>query len=193
VSVEEINGFIELARNELKLKGQKELGDVLARLTQHVHPLVLGAVYRTKSQIQMLARRLLASQVTDSKKVSSIISFLCSESGSHDYTIHSNEARALGLKVETPDDALYALIDALYVDVAGELELSTMFNPKTFLGGEVKRDYSFKRAILESIAGGSHYCLTDGVLEKQQMATPAGPQIRISDQRSYEGWRHEQT
>ena len=132
VSVEEISGFIELAKGALKLKGQRELSEALSRLTQYVHPLVLGAVFRTRGQIQMLARRLLSHQVTDKKKVCSIISFLCSESGSHDYTIHRREARELGLKVERPDDTLYKLIKAIYDDVAAELELGTVFDPKTY-------------------------------------------------------------
>jgi hypothetical protein len=192
VSVEEINGFIELARGELKLRGQRELGEALSRLTQHVHPLVLGAVFRTRSQIQMLARRLISHQVTDKKKVCSIISFLCSESGSHDYTIHRREAREMGLKVETPNETLYALIKAIYDDVEAELELGTAFDPKAYLGAEASRDYCFKRAVLESLAGGSHFCMTEGKFEQQQMQTPAGLQIRINDRRSYEGWRYEQ-
>lgn len=192
VSVEEINGFIELAKGELNLKGQKELGEVLSLLTQHVHPLVLGAVFRTKSQIQMLARRLISHQITDKKKVCSIISFLCSESGSHDYTIHRREARELGLKIESPDDGLYKLIKAIYDDVEAELELGTTFDPKTYLGAQPLRDYCFKRALLESLAGGSHFCTTEGRFEQQQTQTPAGLQIRINDHRTYEGWRHEQ-
>ena len=192
VSVEEISGFIELAKGELNLKGQRELGEALSRLTQHVHPLVLGAVFRTRSQIKMLARRLISHQITDKKKVSSIISFLCSESGSHDYTIHRREARELGLKIETPDDALYALINAIYDDVAAELELRTTFDPKTYLGSEPTRDYCFKRAVLESLEGGSYFFTMEGRFEQQQMQTPAGLQIRINDHRTYEGWRHEQ-
>jgi len=192
VSVEEINGFIELARDELNIRGQKEMSEVLSRLTQHVHPLVLGAVYRTKSQIQMLARKLISRQVTEQKKVTSIISFLCSESGSHDYTIHRREARDLGLKIEKPNDELYALIKSIYDDVEAELELGTAFDPKTYLGADAAKPYCFKRAVLESLLGGCHFCITEGRLEQQQVQTPVGAQIRINDQRTYEGWRYEQ-
>lgn len=191
VSVEEINGFIELAKGELNLKGQKELSEVLSRLTQHVHPLVLGAVFRTKSQIQMLARRLISRQMTDKKKVCSIISFLCSESGSHDYTIHRREARELGLNIEKPDDTLYALIKGIYDDVEAELGLGTTFDPKIYLGSQPAREYCFKRALLESLAGGAHVCTTEGRFETQQMQTSVGMQIRINDHRTHEGWRHE--
>ena len=168
------------------------MAEVLSKLTHHVHPLVLGAVYRTKSQIQMLARKLISGQVKDQKKVTSIISFLCSESGSHDYTIHRREARDLGLKIEKPTPELYTLIKTIYDDVEAELELGTTFDPKTFLGADAAKDYCFKRAVLESLPGGSHLCITEGRLEQQQMQTPVGVQIRVNDHRTFEGWRYEQ-
>jgi hypothetical protein len=44
-----------------------------------------------------------------------VLKFLCKESGSHDYTIYRKEAREeLGLKIEQSDDALYAIIKAIY-------------------------------------------------------------------------------
>lgn len=191
VSVEAINGFIELAKQELGLNQQRELNDVLGRLTHHIHPLVLGAVYRSKSQIQMLAKKLISRQVNDSEKVDSIISFLCSESGSHDYTIHRREARDIGLVIEKPDDELYRVIKELYDDIATELELTTRFDPKTFLGADQTKDYSLRRALVESCAGGTHYCVNEGSLELQQVQTPQGLQIRINDHKNFEGWKHE--
>ena len=46
------------------------------------NPLVLGEVYRSKAQIQMMAEKLLQNQVTDSDKIKKIIEFLCSEKNS---------------------------------------------------------------------------------------------------------------
>jgi hypothetical protein len=65
VSVEAIRGFIELARHELSIVDNANLKDVLVRLTEYVHPLVLGEVFRTQSQIKMLARKLLSHQIKD--------------------------------------------------------------------------------------------------------------------------------
>ena len=95
VSVESIQGFFDLAKDELKLNDEKNLKDVLLNLAEKVHPLVLGNVYRSRTQIQMVARKLLQKQLGADKaeQIEKIISFLCSDSGSHDYAIYRNEAR----------------------------------------------------------------------------------------------------
>jgi len=111
VSVEAIKGYFELAKNELGINGDNDLTKILLTLTDKVHPLVLGEVYRAQSQIKMLAKRLITFQTTDEQKIEKIVSFLCSESGSHDYTINRREARdSLGLQIEKPNDELYGII-----------------------------------------------------------------------------------
>ena len=103
VSVEAINGFIELAK-ETGIKDSGDYATVLSILTQHVHPLVLGEVYRSRSQIRMLGERLLSKHLDNEEptkeKIEKILDFLCSESGSHDYKIYRQEARdELGLTI----------------------------------------------------------------------------------------------
>lgn len=194
VSVEAINGFFELIR-EKGITDSKDLAAIVAKLSESVHPLVLGQVYRAKSQIQMLARRLVTKQVNNEDKIEKIISFLCSESGSHDYTIHRREALdSLGLNIEKPNDSLYALIKSIYDDIACEFELTTKFDPNTFLGQDAEKQYCLKRCIVESIAGGSYHFCSEGALRRvqTQQLGPQGPiQVtQIQDNRSYEGWRH---
>lgn len=196
VSVEAINGFFELIRDQLGVENSGGLAIILTKLSESVHPLVLGQVYRSKSQIQMLAKRLVSEQVKEEEKISKIISFLCSESGSHDYTIHRREARdGLGLCIEKPDDELYDQIKSIYDDIAAELELTTKFDPNTFLGTAPQKNYCLKRCLVESVDGGSHYFCSEGVLSRIQVQQPGhkGPiQVaQIQDSRSYEGWRYE--
>src|SRR5262249_44868892 len=108
VSVESIQGFIELAREALGIKEDRGLSEILIELSRQVHPLVLGEVMRAREQIRRLAKRLIVNQVTDAERVEAVIQFLTSESGSHDYTINRREGRELGLKIESPDAALYS-------------------------------------------------------------------------------------
>ena len=105
VSVEAVEGYIQFLKKELNFTN-KITGDEISKLlTENIHPIVIGTVYRTKEQIKMLAARLLTNQIKDKKRTDKIISFLCSDSGSHDYTIHRREARdLLGLNIEKPDD-----------------------------------------------------------------------------------------
>lgn len=59
VSVESIKGFIQLAKEELGIIGSEESAEVLQILSKEIHPLVLGDVFRARSHIRMLARKLL--------------------------------------------------------------------------------------------------------------------------------------
>ena len=187
VSVEEIKGFLELAKSELRIKGSLALSSILNKLTDKIHPLVLGKVYRTRAQIRMLAKKLIAGRI-DKKHSRKVIHFLCSESGSHDYFIHRREARGiLGLPVEKPNGELYALIKNIYDDIEQELQFNERFNANSFLGAQDQKDYSFKRALVESIKGGRDYFVSEGTYERLQ--TQKG--IKFKDTRRYEGWRHE--
>ena len=192
VSVEAINGFIELARQELHIRWSSNKARVLSELSAKVHPLVLGEVYRARGQIKMLARRLLTNHVRDRKQQRKIIAFLCSESGSHDYTINRIEAKdELGLKVEKPDDELYGLIKRIYDDVRAELELTQKFDPNTLLGGNNQCGYLLERGLIESVDGGSDMFVSEGTLSRvTAQPKPGVTQVMVKDDRSFEGWRH---
>jgi hypothetical protein len=194
VSVEAIKGFIGLAKEELDIKDDANLTQVLLKLSDKVHPLVLGQVYRARSQIQMLAKRLIENQMDDEETAKAAISFLCSESGSHDYTIHRREAKdGLGLAVEKPDDTLYALIKGIYDDIRGDLELTTRHDPYRLLAACTQVNYSLRRALVESVDGGSYCFVSEGVLNKHVLEPQPGVQrVALEDQRTFEGWRHEE-
>jgi hypothetical protein len=198
VSVESIQGFFELARNNLKISGESDLSHILTNLSEKVHPIVLGNVYRSRSQIQMLAQKLLEKHMEKQEDIQKIISFLTSDSGSHDYTIYRNEAHdELGLHIEKPDDSLYTLIKCIFLDIQKELELLTPFDPNLFLGASNRADYKCRRVLIESLHGGTDVFISEGTLLKQQQNVPQPPPLPplqrtiIDDQRSFEGWRRE--
>ncbi len=68
-------------------------------LFQYVHPLVIGAVDRSKSLSIMLCKELLAYHIDDEEKAIQIAQTLNSKYPSHNYPILFDEARAIGLKV----------------------------------------------------------------------------------------------
>lgn len=201
VSVESIQGFFDLAKNELKLNGEENLKDVLLSLSEKVHPLVLGNVYRSRTQIQMVARKLLKKQLGEgeTEKIDKIISFLCSDSGSHDYAIYRNEASVeLGLSIEKPNDKEYEKIKEIFDDVRDELKLLEPFNHNLELGGNMTANYSCRRVLLESIDGGTDIYVTEGTLIKSNQIlnqpSPLPPISRsiIENQMNFEGWKHEE-
>lgn len=193
VSVEAVNGFLDLARTELKINDEANLTALLQGLSEKIHPLVLGSIYRSKSQIKMLARKLISAQVSDEDSIQKVISFLCSESGSHDYTIHRREARnVLGLNIEKPDEKLYTLLNGIYADIVSELSLDTAFSPNNVLAGNPQQDYRCPRALVESVAGGSDVFISEGTLSQRMVQLQPGlMQKAIEDSRKFDGWRHE--
>ncbi|MCG8318098.1 MAG: hypothetical protein MI921_01235 [Cytophagales bacterium] len=199
VSVESIQGFFELAKQELILKSEVHLKDVLLNLSEKVHPLVLGNVYRSRSQIQMVARKLLKKQLGDeNKKIDKIISFLCSDSGSHDYAIYRNEAKnELGLSIQKPNDEQYLRIKEIFEDISGELKLLEPFNTGMELGTQNNVSYTCRRVLLESIDGGTHVYVTSGKLRKIIQNTPQHSTLSsiqrtaIENRLKFEGWKYE--
>ena len=186
VSVEAVKGYLEFAKNELSITDDASLASIFEKLTDFVHPLVLGEVYRSKAQIQMMAEKLLQNQVTDPEKIKKIIDFLCSESGSHDYTINRREAQnELGLNIKKPSADQYELIKRLYDDINDELHFS-----KPFMITEVNGAYAVRRCLLESVVGGSDYFTTEGVVVR---ATLQDGQIAIQNRVNFEGWRHDRS
>jgi hypothetical protein len=192
VSVEAIKGYIELVKEELGIKGDENLAKILVTLSEKIHPLVLGEVYRSRSQIKMLANRLLANQITEPGKIKNIVNFLCSDSGSHDYTINRREAKnELGLMIEKPDNALYVLIKSIYDDIQKELCLTEAYDPNSILGKDPSASYSFKRGLVESCEGGSNYFCSEGSFSRVNLPGPAGLHPGINDNRTFEGWKYE--
>lgn len=189
VNVEAIKGYIEFVKEELGVRESKDLATVINSLNEKVHPLVLGEVYRARAQIKMLADKLLNQQIKDdASRKAKIIDFLCSESGSHDYTINRNEAKNdLNLSIKKPADELYKLIKEIFDDILEELELTSAFEPGILLGEKDTIEYSCKRALIESVLGGSHYFITKGVLSKIKKDMS----IAINNQIAFEGWKYD--
>jgi len=166
--------------------------EAFLKLTDSIHPHVLGQAFRSRSQIRMLAKKLLATHPIDATASDRILRFLCSESGSHDYTITRQEARdTLGLPIERPRDIFYGQIRAIYQDFAAELELQSGYDPNVVVAGMNAAPYTFRRALIESVAGGSHVFISEGTLLRQQIQIQPGViQNAITDNRTFEGWRH---
>jgi hypothetical protein len=189
VSVEAVRGFLDAARNDLDIKDNNILATILNELSNKVHPLVLGEIFRSRTQIRFLAEKLLKENVQDSGKVQAIVDFLCADSGSHDYTINRREAQALGLPVEKPSAPFYDQLKALHKDYSSEMELAVPFNPMTIVAPNSSTTYRMVRGIIESVDAGSYGFLSEGTLVRSIVATPDGPQEQINDHRIFEGWR----
>lgn len=121
------------------------------------------------------------------KNKKTIINFLCSDSGSHDYAINYKEAKELGLNVELANESLNGLINEWYEIISGELELNNPYNPIFELAESKSKTYKYIRVIMDSIKYGREQFVSKGLLQKTMMM-PGMPGQQISDNRSFEGW-----
>lgn len=190
ISVESVKGYFSLLKEEFGAKSDAALSAAYTKLSEYIHPLVLGDVYRTQKQIQMLAEKLLRMHDTDKKKIKNIVSFLCSDSGSHDYTINRTEARSLGLNVESPSQETYSELKAWFIDVANELELKNAYDPAKVIGANNRVNYLFKRCLIESVAYGQDAFISEGTLVKDTVMVNGTARTSIGNSLRYEGWRH---
>ena len=190
VSVENVNAYLEQAR---QWRGDGHSSEAFGFLAQSVHPLVIGYAFRARSQIRRLGQRLLSFHMTDQAKKSAILDFLCSDSGSHDYTINGVEARnELNLPVEEPETHFYRVIKNLYDTFASQLKLREQFDPQLELGDQSSFEYEHHRAVIESVDAGAHTAVTAGVVNRHRLEVQPGIEAEgITDQRTFDGWRYE--
>lgn len=194
VSVEDVHAYIDMAKKDFGITDQANMTSVLLNLSEKIHPLTLGQVYKSKSQIQMLARKLMKWQNLEEEKEDAIIKFLCSESGSHDYSIRRKEASEnLGLIIEKPSQELYNTIKRIYDDISEEMELENPYNPAIMLNNANSIQYSFRRCLIESLNNGTDVFMSEGQLSKQVLQQMPGMpiQFNLNDNRTYEGWKHD--
>ena len=71
----------------------------------------------------MLANKLLDFHIPNGNK-EKIVNFLCTDSGSHDYTINIEDAKDLGLQVEEADKRNAELINSIFETISRQLELN---------------------------------------------------------------------
>jgi hypothetical protein len=189
VSVEDVMGFMDLATKGASLKEERSVLSVFDRLSSQVHPLTLGAVYRSREQIVALADRLLSFHMKDDAKKEDrerIVTRLTRELGSHDYLIGRTEAKTfLKLNViEAP--SIEPKMLALFNEYATLLELRNPYNADGFLGSRDVAVGSFDRAIIETSAL-THVFRTTKEVKRVPGASPTDPP-RIQERSSFESW-----
>ena len=192
ISVEDVVGFLDLAREEADLHDEQSLAQVFLQLATQVHPLAVGAVYRTREQIKVLAERLLSLHMGGDDHAAErtrIVSDLTRELGSHDYLIGRTEARArLKLNVIDAPGNLENDMLALFRQYSDLLELDVPYNQEGILGANAEITADFNRGVFES-AELTHFFRTTKNLKRVQVPGPGGiPTPGMQEIVSFEGW-----
>lgn len=184
VSAEAVRGYIDEIKKDVT--DPTALASVWNHLSSQIHPLVLGDIFRLGGQIRTLATDLIKSQVPDTEMQQSIIQLLCSDSGSHDYTINRRQATDMGLAVEKPSSDMYDVLREITKSYHSELQTFEPHSPTNILGADAHANYTLVRGLIES-TNASYGFVSEGVISAAAVAP--GGLGNISDQRTFEGWR----
>jgi hypothetical protein len=196
ISVEDVIGYIDLATKGAGLKEERSISAVFDHLSSQVHPMALGAVYRSREQIVALADRLLSFHMKgdeEKEERDRIVARLTREMGSHDYLIGRTEAKTyLKLKVVDASSDLEQKMLALFQEYVTLLELREPFNPESYLGANQQGTATFNRAIVETSELTTVF-RTVRELERVQMQMPGlmgMPAVRpaFQERTTYERW-----
>jgi hypothetical protein len=187
IGVEDVGGFINLARETVGITDQDNLVHMMVKLSEHIHPLAIGAVYRSHALIRLLAGKLLALHMkkpADAQRIPKIVDDLAEKLYYHNYLISRAEAEELGLRIARPSESLEKLLWALYLSYEAEMDLGQSFDPLIYLGeGESAVQVEKPIALIES--QGLRSTIRKRV-RIQQMPTPPGqppgPQIAVQEQ-----------
>ncbi len=192
VSVEDVIGFFDLATKAAGLKEEKSILSVFDRLSSQVHPLALGAVYRSREQIGALADRLLSFHMKGDEHKEErerIVKRLTRELGSHDYLIGRSEAKAfLKLNViDVPSELERKMLD-LFDECANLLDLRSPYNAEGFLDTNDTKIGNFNRAIVETTVLTHVFRTTKEVSRTEVQPLGAAPKSEIGERVSFESW-----
>lgn len=107
VSQDELNRVINLWHDsDGQLSDPKSQSNPYARLYEHIHPLVFGAIDRASSLSLKLCEEILSYHVEDAEERQRISRILNSDYPSHSYPITLREAKRIGLRVTAMEEEL---------------------------------------------------------------------------------------
>lgn len=167
ISVEDVNSYFLLAKERAGIRDQ-EMVTVFNQLSEKIHPLALGNIYRGYRMAKTLSEKLLRLHMKpkrDEKKIQKIIDHLTGLISIHNYPVTRDEAKDLGLNVEFATGGTEDTIWAIYESYAEEMELGRPYNPLMLLGEENAKNFEQKGAFIES-EHVTHAFLFKGVVQK---------------------------
>ena len=167
VSVEDLNSYFLFAKEKAGVQAD-QMADVYKMLVEKLHPLSIGNAYRAYRMAKLLTERLLSLHMDKTRKsqeIKKIINEITGDITIHAYPIDRDEAKELGLKIDTPKASVEQLIWQLYEEYAKPMKLGQPFHPAELLAGKEMAEIRHAGAYIES-AECSHQFIFIGKVQK---------------------------
>jgi ClpP class serine protease len=163
ISVEDVTSYISLAKDKKRvgIKSENNIKEVFRYLATKVHPLALGNVKRSHTQIRQLAKKLLElhQKNESAKKLDKIVNELTENFYTHNHSIFRDEARnQIGLKSIT-DASLEeeSILWDIYKSYENELKLNDLFDINVLLENEDEKILETTTVLIESSEASSAF------------------------------------
>jgi hypothetical protein len=169
INVEDVYSFITLAKDVVGLKTDEAMVQVFTNLTEHVHPLAVGSIYRTHALIRAIARELLLMHMnyTEEYKINEIVDTLIERLHSHSFMITRHEAKnIIKLPVTYCNEAFEKEIWQLYETYEKDLFLNEPFHPEAI--ADSNGNFSVCSGIIETPTESYGY-IFDGIINNSNV------------------------
>lgn len=189
ISVEDVAAYFRLAAQRAGIDTAEARLGALQQLTNVVHPLALGNVERSHSQIRELSRKLLGLHMTSGTEderegINAIVDVLTEKLYSHQHLIPRREAKnIIGLKVRYATDEEEAKMMRLYGAYAKELGIGGILNPVVVLQDRTELPLELTIARIDTVSTGDKFTMKGKIVRATGPGQP--PAVNIVEQ----GWQ----
>jgi len=189
ISVEDVAAYFRLATQRAGLDTAEARLGALQQLANVVHPLALGNVERSHSQIRELSRKLLGLHMTsetedEKKEIDAIVDVLTEKLYSHQHLIPRREAKnIIGLKVRYATDEEEDKMMGLWRAYAKELGIGSIMNPVVILQDRTELPVELTIAKIETVSTEDTFTVKGKMVRAAKPGQP--PALNIVEQ----GWQ----
>lgn len=184
VNVEDVMAYLKFVTEEVGLTDQSALAQALGRLAQRLDAVGLGSVYRTRTHIRDVARRMLTSKASPptERVMETIVETLAERVYAHGHAIGFGEARDIGLSVTeaapAAADAMWGLLEVYEQD----LKLREPLDPATSVAGVDRYAEEVTIAVVESSTTSFEFQGTLEVRAVRQVPTNLNVSLNLNPQ-----------
>ncbi len=180
INVEDVMAYLRFAREEAGLSDQDALAGSLKTLTDRLDAVGLGSVYRTRTHIRDVARRMLTSrkEALTERAMDTIIETLAEKVYAHGHAIGFGEAKEIELSVERPSARAEDLMWELLQAYEAQMQLRQPLDPVAAVASTDRYTEEVTIAAVESSESGFQF---DGTIEvKPRRQIPANLNVALN-------------
>lgn len=126
-SSEDLRNYMDFVREDVGVR-KRDLGNVLANISNDVKPLTIGSAKRSQRLSYALSIKLLKTHMSGQRKIKKIAKVLSQSYYHHAYALGRTEAKKIGLNIVNPNEELEKLLWNVWKDFSEEMKVENSFD-----------------------------------------------------------------